>query len=88
MISLLVDRRGDVLCLYNEEIDLAAIGALRIRRASHVEPDTLGRWWADLSPVGGPILGPFGRRGEALAAESNWLDQNLHCIRGPHTALG
>jgi len=80
MTGLLVDRRGNVLCLYNEAIDLAAIGRLCIRRASHVEPDSLGLWWADLSPVGGARLGPFGRRGEALASESTWLDQNLHLI--------
>jgi hypothetical protein len=80
MTGLLVDRRGNVLCLYGEEIDLAAIGALRVRRASHVEPDPLGLWWADLCPVGGPRLGPFGRRSEALVSEGTWLVQNLHLI--------
>ena len=35
------------------------LGTLAIKRASHVEPDGLGRWHADLSPVGGPFLGPF-----------------------------
>ena len=88
MINLLVDSRGDVLCLYGEEIDLASIGVLRIRRASHVEPDAFGRWWADLSPVGGPVLGPFGRRGEALATESNWLGRHLHCIGEPDATPG
>jgi len=80
MTGLLVDRRGDILCLYGEEIDLAAIGRLCIRRASHVEPDSLGLWWADLCPVGGPRLGPFDRRGEALVSENTWLNQNLHLI--------
>lgn len=32
------------------------------------------RWWADLLPSGGPILGPFGTNQEALQAELDWLD--------------
>ena len=32
-----------------------------------------GGWRADLSPVGGPQLGPFRRRSEALRAEAAWL---------------
>ena len=80
MTSLLVDRRGDVLCLYDEGIDLSSIGDLQIRRASYVEPDSLGRWWADLSPVCGPRMGPFSLRSEALAGEWNWLSQNLQRI--------
>ncbi len=35
-----------------------------------------GRWHADLSPVGGPVLGPFGQRSAALAAETSWLDEH------------
>ena len=33
-------------------------------------------WLADLSPVNGPVLGPFDRRSEALAAELAWLEAN------------
>ena len=33
-------------------VDLAALGVLSIRRASHVEPDEEGRWWVDLGPAG------------------------------------
>jgi hypothetical protein len=62
--------------VYSEEIDLAALGSPVITRASHVEPDPQGRWWADLSPVGGPTLGPFDSRSEALAAERSWLETN------------
>ena len=47
-----------------------------ISRASHVEPDDLGCWWADLSPVKGPRMGPFERRSEALSAEQGWLKAN------------
>ena len=75
---LIVSPLGIVRYLYDEAIDLSALGAVTITRASHVEPDAHGQWWADLTPVGGPHLGPFGRRSQALAAERLWLeDQNL-----------
>jgi hypothetical protein len=51
-------------------------GDLTIRRASHVEPTEDGRWTADLSPVGGPVLGPYVRRSAALGAELEWLWKN------------
>jgi hypothetical protein len=35
-----------------------------------------GRWLADMSPVGGPVLTDFAHRSEALAAEHSWLGQN------------
>lgn len=73
-MQLIVDTHGQVRCIYGEEIDLAALGVLSIRRASHVEPDADGRWWADLEPVGGPKRGPFAVRSEALAAEREWLE--------------
>lgn len=72
-MDLVIDALGQVRCLYGEEIPLARLGAMGIRRASHVEPDDQGRWWADLAPAGGPVLGPFDRRSAALAAEENWL---------------
>lgn len=52
------------------------IGPLVIRRASHVEPTHDGQWIADLSPVGGPRLGPYSRRQVALAAERDWIEAN------------
>jgi len=72
-MELIVDPQGQVRCLYVEAIDLAALGPLTIRRASQVEPDASGSWWADLAPVGGPQLGPYPQRSAALAAESAWL---------------
>ena len=76
-MTLLVDARGRVLCLYAEAIDLHTLGVLAIRRASHVEPDAAGRWWADLAPLEGPRLGPFVCRSEALQAEHAWIDAYL-----------
>jgi hypothetical protein len=74
-MQLLIDPQGQVVCLYGEAIDLAALGRLTIARASHVEPDADGQWWADLAPVQGPRLGPFARRSLALQAEAQWLEQ-------------
>lgn len=73
-MQLVVTRSGSVRCLYSELIDLATLGRPEIRRASHVEPDSEGRWHADLRPVHGPVLGPFIRRGEALDAEQLWIE--------------
>jgi hypothetical protein len=72
-MELVVDADGGVRCLYDEALDLRALGKLQITRASHVEPDAEGCWWADMAPVGGPVLGPFGNRSEALTAERGWL---------------
>ena len=73
-MRLVVAPGGRVEAVYGELIDLAELGRLRIRRASHVEPGPDGRWAADLSPVGGPVLGPFRRRSDALDAEQGWLE--------------
>jgi hypothetical protein len=72
-MELVVAAGGDVRCIYDEVLDLREIGRLTITRASHVEPDAAGYWWADMGPVDGPVLGPFTSRSEALAAERGWL---------------
>ena len=78
-MQLLASSDGTVRCLYNETLNLAEFGRANIYRASHVEPDETGRWFADLSPVSGPVLGPHAHRSEALAAERQWLEANLLC---------
>jgi hypothetical protein len=72
-LELVVGVDGGVKCIYDEALDLRTLGKLQITRASHVEPDLDSNWWADMGPVGGPVLGPFGTRGEALTAERGWL---------------
>ena len=80
-MHLLIDTEGQIFCLYTEQIDLPAMGILSIRRASLVEPDGRGEWWADLSPLGGPLLRPFAIRSAALAAEQKWLE--AHWLNNP-----
>jgi hypothetical protein len=75
-MELVIECAGNVRFVYDESVDLTSLGPLSIRRASHVEPDEQGRWHADLSPVGGPRLGPFYCRSSALAAEQAWLGTN------------
>jgi hypothetical protein len=75
-MQIIISPGGTLRCVYDEAIDLAALGTPVITRASHVEPTADGRWQADLSPVAGPVLGPFDRRSEALTAEVEWLQAN------------
>ncbi len=73
-MQLLVTPTGQIKTIYREALPLEALGRLSIARGSHVEPTADGRWTADLSPAGGPLLGPFERRSQALAAEVAWLE--------------
>jgi hypothetical protein len=72
-MELVVGLDGVTRCIYDETLDLRELGKLQITRASHVEPDAEGYWWADMGLVAGPVLGPFRSRTEALGAERGWL---------------
>jgi hypothetical protein len=72
-MELLVLPDGTIRAVYAEDIDFREFGKPLIARASHVEPDDQGRWIADLTPVIGPVLGPFDLRSQALEAEQVWL---------------
>ena len=73
-MQLVIKPSGNATCVYSEAIDLAVLGNVSIRRGSHVEPTPDGQWTADMSPVDGPVLGPFAHRSEALEAEVQWLE--------------
>ena len=83
MISVIVIR-ADGAAVFVHDDSLAAamrpVGPQKVRRASHVEPDGNGGWTADMSPVGGPVLGPFATRKAALLAEHEWLEPRLATI--------
>lgn len=72
-MELVVESSGTSRCIYSDELPLRKLGSLSIERASHVEPNSDGAWCADLTPVNGPLLGPFLKRTDALAAEVRWL---------------
>ena len=79
-----VNAAGELVFVYDDDLaGLLALGTSCVARASHVEPARQesrsgnNGWIADLRPSGGPVLGPFDTRGEALAAERKWLDANL-----------
>ena len=80
-MQLIVQSNGTVHCLYGEELDLDQLGLLKISRGSLVEPTFDGCWTADLSPVDGPVLGPFRSRTEALQAERGWLQGTATLVR-------
>ena len=80
-MQLVITPAGMVQCVYDETINLSVLGQPAISRGSHVEPDAEGHWYADLSPVGGPLLGPFVQRSAALQAERAWLE--AHWLAGP-----
>lgn len=69
---------GNARSIYSDAVPYGALGLATIRRASHVEPTADGYWTADLSPVGGPVLGPYRKRAAALKAEIRWL--NAHAL--------
>lgn len=74
--DIIIGEDGTVQFIYADALAGAfdATGDMTTSRASHVEPAHGGRLWqADLGPVGGPVLGPFMRRADALAAEAEWL---------------
>lgn len=76
---VVIDRTGTITTLYTEFLNLAALGAQNIARASHVEPDADGHWFAEIRE--GPRLGPFARRSEAIKAEVDWLTE--HRLNAP-----
>jgi hypothetical protein len=78
---MIIHIKGNEITMpYNESLDLSGLGTISIQRASYVEPGEDGKWTAAM--VGGPVLGPFNKRSEALKAEVQWLEENLANIQG------
>lgn len=81
-MQLMIKPGGRIIGVYSEELDYTTLGKPILRRASHVEPDANGDWYADMSPISGPQLGPFPKRSSALNAERSWLNLMLNEV-GP-----
>jgi hypothetical protein len=79
-VDIFIHPDGTIRFLYYDSVkNLLDLGQSEIKRASHVEPEKTEfgwRWYADLSPVAGPKLGPFDGRDDAIAAEVEWLVEN------------
>ena len=73
-MEVFIDADGSLRAIHDDDLTemLGEVGTLTIRRASRVEP-AQGGWSADMAPVDGPVLGPFAKRRDALAAEVEWL---------------
>lgn len=78
MARIAVSKDGAVSFVHDDDTTAALkkLGDVEIVRASHVEPIADGMWMADMAPSGGPELGPFETRAEALYAERQWLRQH------------
>lgn len=56
-IAISIDVDGSVRFIHDDDVaGLFEAEATTTRRASHVEPSPFGGWFADMSPVGGPVL--------------------------------
>lgn len=82
MPRLFISPDGELSGIYADDLDYRSLAAalggdLSITRASHVEPTAAGAWEADMAPSGGPVLGPFPTRAEALAREVEWLGARM-----------
>ena len=76
-MQIVIKPTGVFVGIYSDDFDYGELGKPQIRRASHVEPDVNGQWFADLSPADGPKIGPFDKRNEAIDAELEFLSLML-----------
>lgn len=78
MKTIKISNDGTLQMIFSDDLlGVLGLGNSEIKRASHVEPTSDCKWTADMSPVGGPLLGPFSTRAMALKAETDWINQNI-----------
>lgn len=77
-MKIRINPDGTAVMIYTEDIDITDLGNVQsIIRASIIEPTDGNQWAADMWLVGGPVLEPFNKRSEALAAEVEWINDNI-----------
>lgn len=77
MIRLTIDSEGNGKAIYSDDLaDYFAATGAKITRASSVEPGPDGKWVVDLTVSGGPVVGGFKLREDALRFEVDWLEKN------------
>lgn len=81
-IILNIEPDGTARYISDDDLNdtLRSVGKLQIERVTDVEPDQNSQsWWAFLRPPYDQQtpLGPFARRDEAIAAEIDWLRENV-----------
>ena len=86
IVQIAVRPDGTAEYIYDEEVHMDTLGKAVLRRASHVEPGADLAWFADMAPSGGPVLGPFQKRSDAIAAEIEWLKANVISQKGVHAS--
>jgi len=60
--------------IYNEN-GIGNTGEIqKIKRASHLKWEKGIGWMADMSPLGGHVLGPYHTRREAIAGEQHYIN--------------
>jgi hypothetical protein len=75
-VTIMVGPDGIMHFVHDDQlVELIEAGEAHVVRASNVEPMGV-QWIADLSPIGGPALGPFRFRHDALRAEHTWIEEN------------
>ena len=79
-LRLVIRKTGAVEYVHDDALVrvCAALSPPKITRASHIEPDCSGQWWVDLSPCGGPKLGPYpsDQYQQARRDEDDWIYQH------------
>jgi len=83
-ITFIIRTDGTLRFIHDDSLrGLLDQGKATITRASHVEPgdpakgQNHSKWYADLAPSHGPVLGPFDTRQAALDAEVEWVTNNV-----------
>ena len=77
-MKIRINPDGTAVMIYTVDIDIAALGNLQsITRASLIEPTNRNQWAADMRPIGGPVIGAFDKRSDALTAEIYWIEKYI-----------